>query len=120
MSKYFIKYNKQYSYLFLASYLLLVSLTIFHYHHVNIQSGFYNYESRTESDNPGPFDKQIDFTHECTVQQFTSTVLNYSFNGIFISERDVKPQVYIPIVIEILPTNLHYNSNPLRAPPSIG
>ena len=59
----------------LFSYLFLVSLTIFHYHHVDMNEGNYafaNYSDTGES----PFDKIIDLTHECMIQQFAGTVIN--------------------------------------------
>jgi len=111
------KYRKEFAALTLLSYLFLVALSIFHYHHVDILEGNYALESSFPDTGSNPFDKLIDSTHECTIQQFASTVINYSFTNVFdivITDRGQSFNKNKPLLLESEP---HYNSNPHRAPP---
>ena len=111
------KYRRKFASVVLVSYLFLVSLTIFHYHHVNIQNGNYRLENNCGATGSNPLDKRDDLTHECTIQQFANTILNYSFTTVFnIIENTGKQDFSLNEILP--PTSLpHYNSNPHRAPP---
>ena len=113
----FNKYTNRYAYLFLAAYLFLVSLTVLHYHHIDIQLNLIKIENNSGTGTGGPFDKLVDATHECMIQQFTSTVLNYSFNAVLVSDLNVKPQIFVSKEILKISSGILYNNNPLRAPP---
>ncbi len=110
------KYRKNYSYIILASYLFLIALTVFHYHHVDIQNGNSKIENNNGSQND-PFDKIIDLTHECTIQQFANTVINYDFTGVFNLINIKTAQSFSFDKILRLTARPIYNSNPHRAPP---
>ncbi len=115
-SKY--KYRRKYAALLLFSYLFLLSLTVLHYHHVNLDKG----DVRVELDGGGgtsPFAKIIDLTHECTVQQFANTVLNYSFTGVFNVIENRGGQEFLFDEPTRIPIKSYFNSNALRAPPAI-
>ncbi len=119
MNYHFDKYQKHYSYLFLAAYLFLLSLTVFHYHHIDITSNNFKIETDTGLNSGGPFDKLVDINHECMIQQFTRTVLNYSFNANLAVQKYIEPQVFAPKEIKTFPNHNHFNCNPLRAPPAL-
>ena len=110
------KYRNQYASLILASYLVLVGLTIFHFHHVDIENGYYKIVNEGSGET-NPFDKIIDLTHECTVQQFANTVINYNFIGIFNLINNNVEQNFSFDKTSYIQTPLLYNSNPHRAPP---
>jgi len=112
------KYRNKFAALMLLSYLFLVGLSVFHYHHVDIRNGNFELSSDNNSGS-SPFDKLVDLTHSCVIQQFANSVLNFSFTSVFncvklngvenISFSLKQNYTYDP----------HFNSNPLRAPPSI-
>jgi hypothetical protein len=116
MAKKLKKYKHSISCIFLFSYTFLVLLSVFHYHHVDIQDNSFKIsnEKNTETN---PFDKLIDLTHACTVQQFASTVSNYNHAAPLNLIRNIGEQdfilkeykKYLPIVTD--------GNNPLRAPP---
>jgi hypothetical protein len=111
------KYRSRYAWVILASYLVLVGLTIFHYHHVNIENGCYKIVNDGGSET-NPFDRIIDLTHECTVQQFANTVIIYNFSGIFNLINNKVEQNFSFDKTLYFQTPLLYNSNPHRAPPN--
>ncbi len=111
------KYRKKITYFVLIPYLFLVSLTIFHYHHVDIQNGDYKFENEFSGRNSNPLDSRDDLTHECMVQQFASTIINYSFTGVFNFVQEYGTQDYSFFKITSLQTKPLYNSNQHRAPP---
>lgn len=114
----FHKYRKRYASIALFSYMFLVALTIFHYHHVDLQEGHYSIESGQETE-AGPFDKIIDLTHECTIHQFANTVINFNLVADLNLLKVTSEHESSLIEIVKQPTNPHYNSNPHRAPPSL-
>ncbi len=113
------KYRKHYAAVMLLSYLLLVSLSIFHYHHVDLQEGNFKIESGCTDTGSNPFDKEIDLTHECTIQLFTHSVLDYNFKTEFNIVQNRGEQEFSFNEIIQHPSNIHYYNNPLRAPPSV-
>ncbi len=112
------KYRKLFAALMLLSYIMLVSLSIFHYHHVDLQEGSLKIENGCAESAPNPFDRLIDFTHECTIQQFAHTVLDFNYIAIFNSVQNSGEQEFITKDIIQYPSYSHFNSNPFRAPPS--
>lgn len=111
------KYRRRYTAVILASYLVLVSISILHYHNIDIQAGNYAITSggsRTASD---PFDKMDDITHECTLQHFANTIINYNFITIFdIIKETAEVNFAFKEILKLPGAPLDYN-NPLRAPP---
>ena len=83
MKKYFCKYTRQYSYIFLTAYLFLISLTIFHYHHYNFLQGNFNLEQVPLNQPPNPFDKFADVNGECIVTHFTNSIDNFNYIPVF-------------------------------------
>jgi hypothetical protein len=113
----FNKYRKRYAIAILAAYLLLVSISVLHYHHINIQTG--DYEITTDKQNTCNdfFDKFVDITHECTIQHFTDTIINYNFITVFNVIKETNEQnISIKEIIK-LPQAPLYNNNCFRAPP---
>ena len=86
------KYRKKLTAVILTSYLLLVSVSILHYHHIDMQMGNYNFTRSSNDTCNDPFDKLVDITHECAVQQFTSTVINYNFITVFNVTKETSVQ----------------------------
>jgi len=113
----FNKYRKVYAIGALAAYLLLVSISILHYHHINIQLGKYEISSECQGNFSDPFDKLVDLTHECTIQHFTNTIINYNFITVFdVIKESGEQNITIKEVLRLPQAPLD-NSNPLRAPP---
>ena len=113
------KYRKEFAAIMLLSYLFLVSLSIFHYHHVDIVEGNYTIESSGPETGSNPFDKLIDSTHECTIQLFAHSVLDYNHIKVFNFVQNTGEQE-----LSIREENQHlldsnYDSNPHRGPPLI-
>ena len=117
MNKYFNKYTKQYSYIFLSTYLFLVSLTIFHYHHYDFQLGNYNLEQTQENQTPNPFDKFTDVNSECIVVHFSTSVVNINYVPIFNTKIENK-EVYLSLRNNKVPKQEFNYKHHLRAPPS--
>lgn len=113
------KYRKEFAAVMLLSYIFLVALSIFHYHHVDILEGHYTLESSFPETGSNPFDKLIDSTHECTIQQFAHTVLDYNHIKVFNLVQNTGEQKYSPKEISQHPFNTDYYNNPRRAPPLI-
>ena len=113
------KYRKKYAALMLFSYLFLVTLSILHYHHVDIQEGNYYFISNTQNGGSGPFDKLIDGTHECTIQQFASTVLDYDYIFTPLQINNAGEEEFKVNKIIFHQVKPYYQSKRLRAPPSI-
>ena len=113
-----IKYRRKYAYAALFSYLFLVSLTIFHYHHVDMVEGNYSVESSSGTEQ-SPFDKLIDVTHECTVQQFAGTVINLNYSEELNIINVVNEEKFLFNEKEIHYYAPRYNGNPHRAPPPV-
>jgi hypothetical protein len=113
----FTKYRKSFTAVILASYLLLVSISILHYHHINIQAGNYAIANNSNSNSFDAFDKLDDITHECTIQHFTETIINYNFLSVLnvIKETSVQ-NISFKEIIRLTQSPVDYN-NPLRAPP---
>lgn len=118
MTNFFNKYTKEYSYIFLAAYLFLISLTIFHYHHYDFQQGHYNLEQIPESQIPNPFDKFSDVNGECIVTHFSNTIDNISYIPI-ISSEIADYNIYLPLKKNNRVPKQEFNfKHRLRAPPS--
>jgi len=117
MILHFNKYRKRFTTLILASYLLLVTISILHYHHINIQAGNYQLSRNSDSNSFDAFDKLDDVTHECTIQHFTETIINYNFLTVLdvIKETSVQ-NISFKEIIQLTQSPVDYN-NPLRAPP---
>lgn len=116
MTKKIIKYKRFISSTFLFSYIFLIALSVFHYHHVNIQNDSYKIVNEKSSE-ANPFDKLVDLTHECTIQQFASTVSNYNHVVPLASIRNIGEQCF---TLSEYKKNLFSSTdenNPLRAPP---
>jgi hypothetical protein len=113
----FTKYRKSYAAVILASYLLLVSISILHYHNIDIQTGNYNVTTNSQSSSRDAFDTLDDITHECTIQHFTNTIINYNFITVFDVIKETSEQNISFTGKLILPQSPSYNSNQLRAPP---
>jgi hypothetical protein len=113
----FDKYRKRYAAVILGSYLLLVCISILHYHHIDIQSGNFNVTNESQSSSGDAFDTLDDFTHECTIQHFTNTIINYSFITVFNVIKETSEQNISFTRKIILPQAPLYNNNQLRAPP---
>jgi hypothetical protein len=113
----FNKHKKKYAALILAAYVLLVSISILHYHHINVQTGNYAIQCDSQRPSGDVFDKFVDITHECTIQHFTETIINYSFIAVFnvIPETSVQNFSFKEIVMLLVAP--HDSSNPFRAPP---
>lgn len=111
------KYRKLYAITALTAYLLLVSISVLHYHHINIQMGKYEVGSENQGNFNDPFDKLVDITHECTIQHFTDTVINYNFISVFDILKETDGQNISFKEILRLPQTPFDNNNPLRAPP---
>jgi hypothetical protein len=111
------KYRKRCAIAVLAAYLLLVSISILHYHHINIQTGNFEINSTSQNTCNDVFDKIIDITHECTIQHFTETIINYNFAAIFnVIIENGEQNIFINEIPRI-PQAPIFNNNPLRAPP---
>lgn len=83
-----------------------------------MQEGSYSFENYADTGN-SPFDKLIDLTHECTIQQFASTVINYNhLEGLNLLRLNNEEEFSLNEII-IHSLTPHYNGNPHRAPPSI-
>jgi hypothetical protein len=117
MAKKLLKYKQLISGIFLFSYAFLILLGVFHFHHVDIQDNSFRIakEKNTESD---PFDKLIDLTHECTVQQFASTVSNYTHITPLSLIKNIGEQDFVSKEYKKYLSILFDENNPLRAPPS--
>ncbi len=111
------KYRNKFAALMLLSYLFLVGLSIFHYHHIDIQTGHFEFADGNCNSTANPFDKLVDLTHTCVVQQFASTVLNYSFISIFDSIKINFIENISFSLKQNYPFAPHYNNNRHRAPP---
>ncbi|MCL5029394.1 MAG: hypothetical protein M1480_10320 [Bacteroidetes bacterium] len=112
-----IKYRKLFANIFLATYILFIGLTIIHYHHIDIQNDNYKIVN-TNGTESNLFDKLVDLTHECTVQQFASTIIDFNFAAVFNSFEDKSEQEFLKNEIIKLPSFTQYNNNPHRAPPT--
>ncbi len=114
------KYKNSAALIFLSAYVFFISLTVFHYHHVGIQLDNSRQIENTAGRQSSPFDKLIDLTHDdCSVQQFASSILNFSFTGTFESFVNNSHES-----ITSFPAPHEKNQdvelqNPLRAPPSV-
>jgi hypothetical protein len=64
-----------------------------------------------------PFDKLVDITHECAIQHFTETVINFNFITDFNLTNESTEQSIFLIEFLSLPPASFYNNNPFRAPP---
>ena len=115
-SKY--KYRRKFAALLLFSYLFLLTLTVLHYHHVNMDKGDVQIQLGGGGGS-SPFAKIIDLTHECTVQQFANTVLNYSFTGVFNIIENKGGQEFLFDDEVSIPLKSFSHSNGLRAPPAL-
>ncbi len=111
------KYRKRYTSALLLPYLFLIALSIFHYHHVNIDSGNYKIERHTGNGTANPSDSRDDLTHECVIMQFASTVLNYSFSFNVSCVKNTAAEDFHLTKVITFKYDSHYNSNPHRAPP---
>lgn len=119
MNKYFNKYRKQYSFTFLGAYLFLISLTIFHYHHYNLQQGNYNFEQVPQDQSTNPFDRFFNLNGECIVEHFISTIDNISYFPALRSET-INREVYLSLNVQNKVPKQEFNyKHHLRAPPSI-
>ena len=119
MISYFSKYRENFASVILLAYTILVLISVFHYHHIDIQDG--QYKLNTENaETTNPFDKFVDSSHECTIQHFTNIVFASSFisSGYFISNiPDVKIFISNELVkFSLIPFSTSY---PFRAPPAI-
>ena len=113
----FSKYRRRYAASILASYLLLVSISILHYHHINIQAGYYDVTSSSRETSADLFDRLDDITHECTIQHFTETIINYNFITVFNVIKETGEQNISFKEIIRLPQFPLDSNNHLRAPP---
>ncbi len=113
------KYRKEFAAVMLLSYLFLISLSICHYHHVDIIEGNYSLENGCAGTDSNPFDKLIDSTHECMIQQFAHTVLDYNHIKVFNFVQNTGEQEFSIKEINQHPLDSHYDSNPHRGPPLI-
>ncbi len=111
------KYQKYISAIFLASYILFIGITIIHYHHIDIQNGNFRFIDNDEFQ-VNLFDKLVDITHECTIQQFANTILDFNFKADLNLIKDNSKFDFINSEVIELPNYSIHNSNPLRAPPS--
>ena len=119
MQNYLYKYKRHYSSLLLSGYLFLVALSVFHYHHINLQNGNYKIESNSQANSDAPIDKILGLESECVVTHFAGTISIISYVPKIISGID-NSAVYISLenYDKLLYTKLSKN-NLLRAPPSI-
>lgn len=113
------KYRKQYAVTMLFAYLFLVSLTVLHYHHIDIQEGNFKIETGCADTTTNPFDKEVDLTHECTVQVVAHSVWDFNFNTTFNFVIVIGEQQFTINEIVQSPSNPHFKNNPLRAPPLV-
>ena len=117
LNKYFYKYPKQYSLIFLGAYLFLISLTIFHYHHYDFRQGNYNLEQIPGSQSPNPFDKFSDVNGECIVAHFSNTIDNINYVP-FLSSEAANTGFYFSLnTHDKVPKYVINYINHLRAPP---
>lgn len=113
----FNKYRRQYAGVILASYLMLITISILHYHKIDLQSGNYSISSDKQKSACDPSDKLDDVTHECTIQHFTETIINFNFIPVFNAAKEITVQnISFKEIIRLLHSPVDYN-NPLRAPP---
>ncbi len=118
MRNYIYKYSRYHGYLFLSAYLFLIALTVFHHHNINLMEGNYKLESNSGDSDTTPFNRLIDFHHECLITQFSSTVLNISYAPkLFARENDNKGYFIIDRHNR-LPYHILAKHSLLRAPPS--
>ncbi len=119
MNLFFTKYRKNFAAIILTAYSILVLVSVFHFHHIDIQSGQYKLKSEN-AESTNPFDKFIDASHECTIQHFTDIVFANSFTSstYFISNiPDVK--IFISNKLVKFSSVPFLKSYPLRAPPAL-
>ena len=119
MRNYIYKYSRYHGYLFLSAYLFLISLTVFHYHNVDILEGNYRIESDSGNSAATPFDRLIDLNHECLVTQFSSTVLNINYAPMLFSRKYVNKVYFLLDRHNRLPFHVLFKHSLLRAPPSL-
>ena len=117
MIRHFSKYRRKYTTAALAAYLLLLSLSVMHYHHINILNGDYQYRCDIPATAYDSFDRFVDGTHECTVQHAAQTVIAFGFDSVFIIINGTDSQKVTLKEVTKLPPSPHHNGNPLRAPP---
>ncbi len=117
MQKIYQKYQRAFGISLLIPYLFLVAVTIFHYHHVDIRAGNYGISNSTAQGNDSPFDKLIDLSHNCSVQQFSGTVLNFTYVVSYNTEKNKFVQSVSIIQNEKLILQTDSKDNSLRAPP---
>ena len=112
----FIKYRKPTANIFLAAYLFFIGLTIFHYHHIDIQNDVYKIvnDNGTEQN---LFDKLVDLTHECTIQQIANSIIDLNFAAHFNSFKDNSEQEFVNNEVIESTSITQFNNNPHRAPP---
>lgn len=79
--------------------------------------GNYSINSGSNDTCNDPFDKLVDITHECAIQHFTETVINYNFITVFNITKESCEQSISFIEILRLPPTPFYSNNPFRAPP---
>jgi hypothetical protein len=119
MINYISKYRKHYSYLLLSGYLFLVALSVFHYHHIDILKGNYQFNSLSGENASAPIDILVGLDNECIVSHFASTIssINYFPENYFRYEASKtytsfeSPGKLFCVVL--------FRNNPLRAPPSV-
>jgi hypothetical protein len=113
----FTKYRKRYASAILAAYLMLVSISILHYHHINIQTGYFQISEDNEKACNDVFDQIVDITHECAIQHFTDTIITYNFTPLFNVTKEIAEQRIALREIPRPPQAPVYNNNHFRAPP---
>ncbi len=102
----------------LSVYLSFIALTIIHYHHIDLQEGNgYGLTQNTEPNSPDPFNKQIDLTHDCTVQLFSASIINFSFIPLIKTEVNAGCQKLTLNDNNKLPARTNHSKISLRAPP---
>ena len=79
--------------------------------------GNYEISGNSQGNFNDPFDKLVDITHECTIQHFTNTIINYNFITVFEVIKESGEQSIAFKEVLRLPQAPLDNSNPLRAPP---
>lgn len=110
----FQKYNRQISALILIGYLSLSAVSVFHYHHIILNSKSFYTESEKEN--------KADITFSGTL---CSIILNYNslYNIKFSDSYNFKADVVRDFILfednNFLPSQRFFNSNGLRAPPEL-
>ena len=113
------KYKRRSSYVLLLTYIFIFTLSVFHYHHIDLKNGNYYYTEESEKQSGISIDEIVGLSNECIVTHFTSTISNLNYFPEIISGENnhgVYTSLESPHKISFV---VLFRNNPLRAPPPV-